>query len=94
MSKRETFANTAIVLPISPMPPFTANTSDREMLAEGRLWTIWRGHVRGAMVTNILKLMLKTRIRDGESRSLIPAGNDGHDTSRGVRISCTLLDEL
>lgn len=76
------------------MRPFTANISDQEMLEERQLWTIWRGHVHGAMVTNILKLTLKTHTRDNEFRFLIPAGNDGRDTSPGVRTSCTLLDEL
>lgn len=76
------------------MPPFTANTFNQEMLAEEQLWTIWRGHVRGAIVTNIPKLTLKTHIRDDESRFLILAGNSGHDTSRGVRILCTLLGGL
>ena len=64
------------------------------MLAEGHLWTIWRGHVHGAMLTNTPKPTLKTRIRDDKLRFLIPADNDGRDTSLGVRTSCTSLGEL
>ena len=76
------------------MPPFTANISDQEMLAAGQLWTIWRGRVHGAIVTNIPKPTLKTHIQDSAFRFLIPAGNDGRDTSLGVRTLCTSLDEL
>jgi hypothetical protein len=63
------------------------NISNLAPLAEKQLWKILRGHARGAMLTNILKLTPMTRRQGVESHSLTRADNSGHGILRGARIS-------